>query len=81
MEHPFAELILLVFSTYLAIGVVFALGFAWRGWRAIESPGTEGTIVFRILLIPGATLLWPLLLRRWLHVRRTDGNPEEAERA
>ena len=81
MNHPFVEIFLLACGAYLAIGLGFALGFAWRGWRAIEPPGTEGTVVFRILLIPGATMLWPLLLRRWLYVRRTNVNTEKAERA
>jgi hypothetical protein len=69
-----AEIILLTAGIYLALGLLFAVGFSWRGWRAIEKPEVEGTLVFKIMLIPGASLLWPLLLRRWLRANRSDSS-------
>jgi hypothetical protein len=29
----------------------------------------RGSYVFRLLLIPGTILLWPLVLRRWARLR------------
>lgn len=51
---------------YLAIGVLFGLVFAWRGARSIDPAAAEATWGFRVLIVPGAAALWPLLLARWL---------------
>jgi len=46
---------------YILIGIIFSLYFITRGIRN-ESLGGRG-IILRLLLIPGAALLWPILLR------------------
>lgn len=59
-----------VFLSYLAIGVAFAVPFAAR-WAARLDPVAErGTLGFRLLLLPGATLLWPWLVLKVLRARR-----------
>jgi len=45
---------------YILIGIIFSLYFITRGIRN-ESLGNRG-IILRLLLIPGAALLWPILL-------------------
>ncbi|MEM1260974.1 MAG: hypothetical protein AAGH76_01125 [Pseudomonadota bacterium] len=56
----------LVLGAYFGIGLLFALAFIVRGVSAID-PGARGSsVAFRLLLIPAATLLWPLLAARWL---------------
>lgn len=52
-------------ETYLALGLVFALAFALRGITVIDPATRRSSIGFRLLMIPGAVALWPLLLRRW----------------
>jgi hypothetical protein len=64
-----AEAIVLIAEIYLAIGLLFAVLFVWRGAGAIDPAAREGTIGFRLLILPASALLWPLLLRRW--VRRS----------
>ncbi len=53
-------------GAYLLIGGGFALGFAWRWAARLDPVASHGTWGFRLLILPGATLLWPLLLRRLL---------------
>ena len=48
-------------GVYILIGILFSLYFITRGIRN-ESIGGKG-IILRLLLIPGAALLWPFLLR------------------
>ena len=48
-------------GVYILIGILFSLYFITRGIRN-ESIGGKG-IILRLLLIPGAALLWPILLR------------------
>ena len=49
-------------GAYVLIGVLFGLYFITRGLRneAIAGKG----IILRLMLLPGAILIWPLLLRQ-----------------
>ncbi|MGC6489146.1 MAG: hypothetical protein ACON4Z_15970 [Planctomycetota bacterium] len=51
---------------YLLLGVVFAIWFALAGARRLDPVAADGTWGFRALLLPGAALLWPVLLPRAL---------------
>jgi len=62
-------------EVYLAIGLLFATGFAFRWVNRIDRVAAHGTIPFRFLLLPGAALLWPLLLARVL--QSVSGQPTE----
>jgi membrane protein implicated in regulation of membrane protease activity len=57
---------LILLGAYLAIGLVFAVPFALVGAKKIDPHAAKGSWGFRLLIIPGATALWPLLLRRWV---------------
>ena len=60
------ELLLAVLGVYLVIGIVFAVPFAFVGARKVDPAAEKGTWGFKVLIIPGAAALWPLLLRRWI---------------
>ena len=51
-------------KTYLLVGVVFAVWFAGRGAGRLDQAATDGTTGFRLLLLPGAVVLWPYLALR-----------------
>jgi hypothetical protein len=52
---------------YVAVGFVAGLAFVAYGIGVVQAaPVTVGA---RILLLPGATVLWPLVLSRWLKSR------------
>jgi hypothetical protein len=52
------------FALYVAVGVVTALAFVAFGVTQVQpAPVTLGA---RILLLPGAAALWPIVLARWL---------------
>ncbi|MEM1206172.1 MAG: hypothetical protein AAGN66_23275 [Acidobacteriota bacterium] len=61
-----------LFLIYAAVGAVFAVAFAIRGAGRVDPVARGGTWGFRLLILPGAAALWPLLLRRWL---KGDGEP------
>ncbi len=52
---------------YVTVGLVIGLAFVIYGVGRVQ-PGTV-TVGARILLLPGATALWPFVLRRWLKSR------------
>src|SRR5215467_11442759 len=59
-----AAMALILFGVYLACGFVFALPFAFLGVGRIDPHASPGSWGFRLLIIPGATALWPILLLR-----------------
>ncbi len=61
---------LLVTATYLFCGLGFAIFFIIKGITVIDEGARETGIGFRIIILPGVTLLWPLLLKKWLKMRR-----------
>ena len=60
--------LLYLLIAYSAVGIVVALAFVTIGVAQVQAmPVTVGA---RILLLPGAFVMWPLVLSRWL---RTGG--------
>jgi hypothetical protein len=52
---------------YVAVGIVVALAFVTIGVTQVQPmPVTVGA---RVLLLPGAFVLWPLVVSRWLRTR------------
>jgi hypothetical protein len=55
--------LLYLLAAYVAIGIAVALAFAAVGVTRVQPmPVTFGA---RILLLPGAFVLWPLVVTRW----------------
>jgi hypothetical protein len=53
-------------ALYVAVGLVVAVAFVSYGAsRALPEP-IPLSLGARILIFPGSTLLWPVVLRRWL---------------
>lgn len=51
---------------YAGVGILFAVAFVVRGVAKIDPAAAGAPIGFRLLILPAAALLWPLLLRRWV---------------
>jgi len=54
---------------YLAIGIAIGAAFVLFGATRVFPHPVSVTAGARILLLPGASLLWPWVLRRWLKSR------------
>jgi hypothetical protein len=65
-----AYLLVTAGTGYLALGVVIAMLFAAFVQR-IEPSAQGGSLLFRLLIVPGATLLWPLIVVRSLRALRS----------
>jgi membrane protein implicated in regulation of membrane protease activity len=63
---------------YLGVGMLFAVAFVVFGVGRIDPAAVKGTVGFRILILPGSALLWPLLARRWASRRRTPPAQHDA---
>ena len=60
--------LLLMIGAYSGVGAVFALGFAIWGAPRIDPAAHRMPWAARLLILPGAAALWPLLL--WKCVMR-----------
>lgn len=72
-----AELILLLVKIWGGVGALVALAFLSFGVDRLDEDA-RGAYVFRLLIVPGVLLLWPLVLWRW-HIL-ADGKDEWAKR-
>jgi hypothetical protein len=55
-----------LFLAYLAVGFLFASVFAAFGIQQVDAAAKGSGPGLRLLVMPGAVALWPLLLRRWI---------------
>lgn len=68
-----APTLILLFQVWGIVGGVVAVVFlAWGVDRIDED--AQGAYVFRVLIIPGILLIWPLVLWRWWQLE-TDSAP------
>jgi hypothetical protein len=65
MSVETAQAIVGTLGGYLALGLVFALVFVTRGLAAIDPAARGMPWLARLLVVPGAAALWPLLLWKW----------------
>jgi hypothetical protein len=56
-------------ALYAVAGAVTALAFVMLGIARVLPAGTPVTPGARVLLFPGAALLWPYVLLRWVKAR------------
>ena len=61
MPLALAEILIGITAGYLGVGLLFAIPFALRWCGRLDPAAMAGSPGFRLLIIPGAVLLWPLL--------------------
>jgi hypothetical protein len=64
------EIIFIILATYFFCGFIFAIIFIIKGITKIDENARGSTIGFRIIIIPGAIVFWPLLFKKWLIANR-----------
>ena len=60
------EILLIIAAIYLALGVFFAIPFLMKGLNKIDEGAHGSTIGFKIIIIPGVIVFWPVLLSKWM---------------
>ena len=56
----------IIISVYLACGLVFAMAFVVKGVQRVDAGARGAGIGFRVIIIPGTMVFWPVLLKKWL---------------
>lgn len=70
-----ARTLLLAVGAYLVVGLGVGLWVAVRGASRLDPAAAGSGWGFRILIVPGATLMWPMLAARL--IRGVARPPEE----
>ena len=61
-----AEIILILAAIYLLLGVFFVIPFLMKGLNKIDEGANGSTVGFKIIIIPGVIVFWPVLLSKWM---------------
>jgi hypothetical protein len=61
------SIILLVAAAYLLCGFVFAIVFVIKGVAVVDEGAKGAGVGFRIIILPGAVVFWPFLLKKWIN--------------
>jgi len=64
-----AQIILWASAAYLLVGGILALGFVSLGIKRALPHAGHITFGARVVILPAATLLWPVTLYRWRGAR------------
>lgn len=62
-------------AVYLAAGLLFAILFVTKGLDKVDEGSHGAGIGFRIIIIPGCIVFWPLLLRKWMSMTKKPPAP------
>lgn len=67
-----AMVILLVLAAYAGVGVLVGLAFVIAGVSRVDhaATGPGAPWHFRVLILPGAAALWPVVLKWWIAAAR-----------
>ena len=64
-ETTIAESLANLLTGYGFVGVLFAIAFVTVGVGAVDPAAEESSAGFRLIIFPGVTAFWPLMLIRW----------------
>jgi hypothetical protein len=64
--------LLLLTALYLFCGFVFALAFVTKGVDKTDEGSRGAGVGFRIIIIPGTMVFWPVLLKKWIAASKQE---------
>jgi hypothetical protein len=70
-----------VLKGWVVLGTLFAVPFLVRGVSTIDPVASNSPWTFRLLLVPGVVVVWPLLLWRWVARARPRERNAHLDRA
>jgi len=75
--HTAIYMILTMAAVYLFAGSLFAISFLIKGIKKIDPAAHGSGWGFRCIILPGTIVFWPVLLKKWIKVKKT-GHGETA---
>jgi hypothetical protein len=75
MRMLIGETLLGLILIYLTCGLVFGVAFVAIGVGRLDEAAHGTSITFRLLILPGTIVFWPLLAAWWLKISWQGRNP------
>ncbi len=60
------QAILILVIVYLVAGVLFVIPFLVKGLTKVDESAHGGSTGFKLLIIPGVIVFWPVLMNKWV---------------
>ena len=67
-------IIFMMAGVYLAGGALFAIFFLSRGLEKMDTAAHGSGWGFRLIILPGTIVLWPVLLSKWMKVKKVSND-------
>ena len=67
MKETIILFVFIVIGIYLALGLLFSIFFVSRGVNKLDEGAHGAGIGFRLIILPGCMVFWPLLLKKWVN--------------
>ena len=71
MAGTISYLVLILTTIYFGIGMVFSVFFLMKGAGAVDPVAQVTPLRTRVLFVPGAAAVWPVLVIKWLRAGRS----------
>ena len=55
---------------YICCGIVFSIAFLFKGITKTDEAAHGSGWGFKVIIIPGAIALWPILLKKWIKAKK-----------
>jgi hypothetical protein len=68
----FVKIILIIVLIYLLLGLLFVIPFLIKGITKVDEGAHGGSVGFKIIIIPGVIVFWPVLLNKWMKANATE---------
>ncbi|WP_460555680.1 hypothetical protein [Ferruginibacter profundus] len=62
-------IIFVVAALYLVAGFLFAICFLSKGIQKVDTTAHGSGWGFRLIIMPGTIVLWPVLLNKWRKIK------------
>ncbi len=72
-----AQMFWLAVGGYLGAGLLIGLAFLFAGAARVDAAANGASLWFKLISLPGAAALWPVVLARWLSGRRINDPIDE----
>jgi len=64
-------IIIYIALIYATLGVIFSIPFLSRWIHTVDESTHESSLAFKLTILPGCIVFWPLLLKRYMELKQS----------
>lgn len=74
MIETIVTIFLLLLGVYVLIGIIFYFPFIKKGVHKIDDGVKDAPLFMKVLIFPGAVVLWPVLVKKVKKVKKGEAS-------